>query len=100
MTGAKRVDLLDAAMRSTDPIAFLDGIQSARDYAGRKTDVLLIPVIHTLLIAGGIETLMFMRAEWQEPRALVHRRRRKVKPFVCDSSVHQLDTGGPARANG
>ncbi|WP_237481233.1 hypothetical protein [Lichenibacterium dinghuense] len=64
MSPDERVDLLDAAMRSSDPQAYLDGVHIAFEDAGRPDDALAAMVFRTLLRGEEIEMLMHMRAEW------------------------------------
>ena len=64
MGHAERVKLLDAAMRSSAPHAFLDGVRSAFEFAGRHDDALIVTLVRSLLKAGEIETVMNMRARW------------------------------------
>ncbi|MBE7190304.1 hypothetical protein [Jatrophihabitans endophyticus] len=60
--------LLDAALRSADADAFLDGVQTTFEDAGRQDDALAAMVLRVLIRAREIELLMHMRAEWRQRR--------------------------------
>lgn len=69
MSPAERVRLLDAAMRSGDPQACLDGVHLAFDEAGRADDALAAMVLRALIRSGEVEMPMHMRAPWCGRRA-------------------------------
>ncbi len=70
MSEAERVKLLDAAMRSGAPEAYLAGIQKTLEEANRDVDATMAASIRLLYRAGEIEVLMSMRAEWSGLRSL------------------------------
>lgn len=78
MTDAERVKLLDAAMRSRAPVAYVEGVRSAFEIIGRLEDALTAATISNLHGSGEIETLMFMRAEWVGKRSPAHPRARSI----------------------
>ena len=70
--------MLDAAMRSSDPQNYLDGVHTAFDDAGRSDDALAAMVLRALIRSHEIEMLMHIRAEWSGQRTLA--RPRSTKP--------------------
>lgn len=66
MDPAERVKLLDAAMKTADATAYLDGMARTFVEVDRRGDAVLAAVLRGLTQAGEIETLMFMRAKWQD----------------------------------
>lgn len=69
MSKAERTKLLDAALTSNAPEAYLGCMQSAFDEAGREDDATMAASLQLLYRAGEIEVLMWMRAEWLGRRA-------------------------------
>ena len=74
MSDAERVKLLDAAMTSSGPEAYLAGMKSTFDEAGRGEDAVIAASLQLLYRAGEIEVLMSMRAEWSGLRSLTQPR--------------------------
>ena len=64
MTPAQLVGLVDAAMRSRKPAAYLTGVRASFQAIGRPRDAEATHVLTVMFEGGEIEMVLSLRAEW------------------------------------
>ena len=72
MTPAQLVDLVDAALRSRKPAAYLTGVRASFQDVGRPRDAEATHMLSAMFEDGEIEMVLSLRAEWN--RAAQRRR--------------------------